>query len=200
VCDEVKNSLKTFIGNMDINTTNIPNASPWIFWGRRPTVTDKTHEKSKSSKSIDSIFIGNIENSVQAGNRSDKWKDCISEFHLTNGKNHKFTHEEYMQKLSTAKYGLCMKGFGVKCHREVESMAVGTIPLCVGDIPMHSYMDPPQEGKHYFRVDTPEDVTRIIKETPEAKRQEMSDACIEWYSKNVFAKNWFYEFIQYVLE
>ena len=197
--DEVTESLKIFVGNM--NTDSLGDKySPWIYWARRPTITDKEHSYKKWTKTIDSIFMGNIENSVQAKHRSDKWKDCVSEFHLTNGKIHKFSHREYIKKLASARYGLCMKGFGEKCHREMECMAVGTVPLCIGDIPMHSFLDPPEEGKHFFRVHTPEDVTNVIKNTPNNKYEEMSKACMEWYNKNVYVKNWFHTFIRNVLK
>ena len=185
---EVEQSLKVFVGNMD--TTRMgPGFSPWIFWPRRPRVLEKFLRGPQPQKDIESVFIGNIENSVQAEHRGAKWSDVIQEFHLTNGNKHLFTQEEYLTKMARSKWGLCLKGFGLKCHREVECMALGVVPLITDGIPMHSYLNPPVEGKHFLRVSTPQDVSRVISECN--NWEEMSQNCREWYMHNVHSKNWF---------
>ena len=52
-------------------------------------------------RTIESIFIGNFENSVQEKFRktTDSWDTVLSEYHCTKGKQHKFSHEEYLMKL-----------------------------------------------------------------------------------------------------
>merc|ERR1711871_1318247 len=104
----------------------------WIFWPRRPIILEYVLNKIKyikySERKTETLFIGNYENSVQKKFRTDKdWKSVISEFHCTSGKKHKFTQQEYLMKLADAKYGLCLRGYGSKCHREVELMAFGTV-------------------------------------------------------------------------
>ena len=190
---EVDQSLKVFVGNMDATLMD-SKFSPWIFWPRKPRVLEKFLEGPQPPKDIESVFIGNIENSVQAEHRDTKWCDVIQEFHLTNGHKHLFTQEEYLTKMARSKWGLCLKGFGVKCHREVECMALGVVPLITDGIPMHSYLNPPVEGKHFLRVSKPEDVPRVIKEC--SNWEEMSRACREWYMENVHSSNWWYTFLK----
>jgi hypothetical protein len=188
-----RGSLKVFMGNMDASDYDTK-YSPWIFWPRRPKVLEKFLEGPQPPKDIESMFIGNIENSVQAEHRDTKWCDVIQEFHLTNGYKHLFTQEEYLTKMARSKWGLCLKGFGLKCHREVECMALGVVPLITDGIPMHSYLNPPVEGKHFLRVSTPEDVPRVIKEC--SNWEEMSRACREWYMENVHSSNWWYTMLK----
>ena len=188
-----RGSLKVFVGNMDTSVMN-SKFSPWIFWPRKPRVLEKFLEEPQPPKDIESVFIGNIENSVQAKHRDTKWSDVIQVFHLTNGHKHLFTQEEYLTKMARSKWGLCLKGFGLKCHREVECMALGVVPLITDGIPMHSYMNPPVEGKHFLRVSTPEDVPRVIQEC--SNWEEMSKACTEWYMENVHSNNWWYTMLK----
>lgn len=191
--DEVKNSLKVFLGNMDASEFDDTKISPWIFWPRRPRVLEAFMETPQPNKDIESIFIGNIENEVQAKNRDTKWSDVIQEFHLTNGHSHKLTQDEYLHMMARSKFGLCMKGYGLKCHREVECMALGVVPLVVDGVPMDSYLDPPKEGVHYLRVSGPEDVPRVIEGVDWVS---MSEACKAWYLRNVHSNHWWFSMLK----
>ena len=193
---EVEGSLKVLMGNMDASDYDTK-IIPWIYWPRRPRVLEKFLEGPQPLKDIESVFIGNIENDVQGLHRSAKWSGVIQEFHLTNGHKHLFTQEEYLTKMARSKWGLCLKGFGMKCHREVECMALGVVPLITDGIPMHSYMNPPVEGKHFLRVSKPEDVPRVIKEC--SNWEEMSRACREWYMENVHSNNWWFTMLKNML-
>ena len=148
----------------------------------------------------ESIFIGNFENSVQKNFRTNtNWGDVVSEYHCTAGSKHKFTHEEYLMKLGHSRYGLCLRGYGSKCHREVELMALGTVPIVTPDVNVSSYMDPLIENTHYILVETPDDFKRIVTSITSEKWTKMSLACREWYQKNVHSENCWRTMIENIL-
>ena len=152
-------------------------------------------------RTIESVFIGNYENSTQEKYRITKhrWEDVITEYHCTEGNEHKFTHEEYLMKLRSAKYGLCLRGYGSKCHREVELMAFGTVPIMASGVTTDSYMEPLIEGVHYIRVTKPSDVRVKLAKITEAKWAEMSAACYDWYQRNVYSTNCWSNMISHIL-
>ena len=169
--------------------------SPWIFWPRRPMILEKIlGEKGRlvcNQRSNESIFIGNYENIVQEKyrNTSIPWDTVISFFKCTSGKKHTFSQSDYLMKMRESKYGLCLRGFGSKCHREVECMAFGTVPLITDEVSIGSYYDPPIENKHYLRVSSPEEAKEKMDKTTEEEWTKMSLACYEWYQRNVHSDN-----------
>ena len=144
-----------------------------------------------SLRTTDTIFIGNFENSVQAKfrNTNIRWSDALDEYHCTEGARHKFSHDEYLMKLRNAKYGLCLRGYGSKCHREVELMAFGTVPIVADGVTTESYMEPLIENIHYIKVSSPGEIGQKTAAITEEKWSEMSNACYEWYQRNVHSKN-----------
>ena len=92
-------------------------------------------------------------------------------------------------KLRGSKYGLCLRGFGSKCHREVELMALGTVPIVTPEVSIKSYMDPPMENIHYITVENPVELRVKIDNISKERWEEMSKACYEWYQRNVYSKN-----------
>ena len=95
------------------------NVKPWIFWPRRPMILENfLQEKgilSEIDRHIETLFIGNFENSVQEKYRTrEKWEDVIQHFVCTKGTKHKYTQTEYLSKLRSSKYGLCLRGYGSK--------------------------------------------------------------------------------------
>ena len=190
------------LGNGDINNegniinNKIPklNIKPWIFWPRSPKILEKIlqggilHWKNRT---IESIFIGNYENSVQEKyrNTSQDWGKVLSEYHSTKGNIHKFTHEEYLYKLRSSKFGLCIRGYGSKCHREVELMAFGTVLIITPDVTVESYMEPLQENIHYILVNNTNELVKKISNITESQWTLMSNACYKWYQNNVHSKH-----------
>lgn len=167
---------------------------PWIFWPRRPMILEKVLEQDRLSyeqRPIESIFIGNFENPVQAKYRStqEEWGSVLSEYHCTAGKTHKFTQQQYLEKLRTSRFGLCLRGFGSKCHREVELMAFGTVPVITPEVSIGSYYDPPVEGVHYVCVQSPEEFKTVLSAISKEEWEHMSTACWEWYQRNVYSQN-----------
>ena len=205
------NTSLILLGNGDINKEgqilkqNNLNVKPWIFWPRKPFIIEKYLEnnkiKSYNERIIKSIFIGNIENNVQNQyrNTNNNWENVLDVYHCTQGTQHKFSQEEYLQQLANAKYGLCLRGYGSKCHREVELMALGTVPIITEFVCIDSYMDPPEENIHYIRCNNPENLQTILSNITQEKWETMSKNCFEWYQKNVYSKNSFKNFLSYIL-
>lgn len=55
----------------------------------------------------------------------------------------KLDFETYLRKLSTYKYVISPPGNSVDCHRIWESMYVGTIPICLKSVPLHTFKASP---------------------------------------------------------
>ena len=181
------------------------NVKPWIFWPRRPFVLERILDKNKNlnyhERKTGSIFIGNFENLVQEKYRltNQDWKSVLDEYHCTAGTKHKFTQEEYLNKLRNAKYGLCLRGYGSKCHREVELMAFGTVPIITESVSIDSYIDPPKEDLHYIRCHDPKNLKEIISKINEEQWTNMSNNCYDWYQRNVYSKQSFTNMINKIL-
>ena len=197
--DDALRCYKLLLGNGDINIEGLElkkqniNVSPWIFWPRRPSVLEKKLEEGLvlyDERNIESIFIGNYENFIQEKFRSYvDWEKEIEEFYCTAGSNHRFSQEEYLDKIRSSKYGLCLRGFGSKCHREVELMAFGTVPLVTPEVSMNSYSDPLIENTHYILINDPSEVREKIKAINGREWNRMSAACLMWYYNNVHSDN-----------
>jgi hypothetical protein len=162
----------------------------WIFWGRHPRILhEKYEEKSLSfdERTITSIFIGKIENEVQNKYRTKHiWSDVIEMFDMMNDASstpYKYSQTEYLNMLKKSKYGLSLRGYGPKCNREIELFALGVVPLLHTDVDV-SYYNTLYEGTHFFRINDPTDVKRIIETTTKEKWEEMSSACRKWYDDN----------------
>lgn len=170
-------------------------AHPWIFWPRRPIIVEqkvslilenetKTLHDPKL-RAYESCFIGGYTTSVQQKHRTlQDWKEYISYFHLQQGNNYKFTNEEYLDFLKNTRYGLCLRGFGKKCHREVECMAMGTVPIVTPDMSI-SYNDTLVENIHYVYVEKPEDIPIKLEQITDEQWSYMSHQCFQWYLRNV---------------
>ena len=210
---EIANSSLMLLGNGDVNVegkqlkSNIPNLNikPWIFWPRKPMLLEKVLRingvLSHRDRQIESIFIGNFENSVQEKFRktTNTWENVLTEYHCTKGSQHKFSHEEYLMKLRGSKYGLCLRGYGSKCHREVELMAFGTVPIVTPEVTVSSYMEPLIENTHYILVKTPEELKEKMANINNEQWTKMSTACYEWYQRNVHSKNCWKNMIEHIL-
>lgn len=198
VDQEVEASLCALLGNCDtavdwkVFERIKTQVKPWIFWPRRPSIFELKMYPTTAYGDRDhkTIFIGNIENSVQAQYRQNQsWDTVIDDYTCTNGKNYKYTQEQYLDRLKNAKFGLCLRGYGSKCHREVELMGMGTVPIITPNVCISSYADPPVEGIHFLRVSTPDKLDNVISSVTEEKWNAMSTACVEWYKRNVHSDN-----------
>jgi hypothetical protein len=161
------------------------NSKPWSFWARRPRLLEAMLEKEhKKTKNI--VFYGKVENQIQKKYRTNyDWSCVCDEFYMANeSEEPKFSEQTYLEKLAESHYGLCLAGFGKKCHREVECMALGTVPVVASEVDMESYVNPPIEGLHYIRVQNPEDLKKKLSDIDDDIWWRMSQACKEWYKEN----------------
>jgi len=163
----------------------------WTFWPRRPRLVEELVAKGYPTKSYEArdknlVFYGRSENSVQRKKRTGAdWESACDDYsHLISTvDSYTYTQKEYLERLSNAKYGLCLAGYGNKCHREIECMAMGCVPVVAAEVDMSSYADPPLEGLHYFRVQSPEEAKAVTKVTAE-RWTVMSAACRDWWERN----------------
>lgn len=196
---EVNTSCLLLMGNGDMKTEGVyiqskfPNVivKPWIYWARHPAILEKIVKEhgilSYEGRTNTSIFIGNFENNVQKQFRDlpgKVWENVITEFYVQAGSIHKFSQEEYLHKLRQSKYGLCLRGYGSKCHREIELMAFGTVPVITSHVCTDSFTEPLMENVHYIMA-TPENFLEKIDSISMEKWEFLSRNCVEWYLRNV---------------
>ena len=169
-------------------------AKPWIFWPRRPNLVESLVAVGLPATPYDArpdglVFYGRSENAVQLGHRKkEDWSKACAEggkfVHVEGSAPYPFTHEEYLVNLSKARFGLCLAGYGRKCHREVECMAMGCVPVVAQEVDMTNYAEPPQVGVHYFRVSGPAEAAALVKSITPLRWAAMSAACRDWWARN----------------
>jgi hypothetical protein len=175
--------------------------SPWFFWPRRPELVEELVAAGAPSRGwVDRperlVFYGKIENAVQRKRRigtGQDWSTACSSFWMASGADepHKFTQRGYLEELAKARFGLCLAGYGLKCHREIECMALGVVPVCAPDVDMDSYAEPLIAGIHYLRVSGPEEARAVTEGFSEAEWTKMSAAAHEWWKRNCSAQGSF---------
>jgi hypothetical protein len=180
---------KILCGNPD--ASQIKDGLQWSFWPRRPRLVEMEVSKGLkpwADRERNLVFYGRVENSVQQQHRSNELSKACDEFDMPIGANqpYKYTQKEYLERLGSAKFGLCLAGFGPKCNREIECMALGTVPVVAPDVDMEHYYNPPKEGIHYIRLQSfnPDDAKEAIQEISEATWRDMSNAAHTWWKEN----------------
>ncbi len=173
----------------------VTNSNPWTFWGRHPIKLHEKHLqciKSWEQRSIESLFLGKIENSTQEKHRTQHdWSTCIEEFSCPINGQWKYNQDEYLERLSVTKFGLCLPGYGPKCNREIELMALGVVPIVTPGVDTQNYINPLKEGVHYLYAETPNDVKKLIKECSKDGWETISKNVVEWYHENASPKGSF---------
>ena len=186
---EAEKSYKTCLaGNPD--STSKPNVKPWIFWPRQPRLVERLAATLKpiEDRKDQLVFFGRIENDVQGKYRQDvgQWRTLCSKFSmpLSVKEPYALTPEEYLMALQNSKYGLCLRGYGPKCNREIELLAMGTVPLVTEGVDYVSYADPLIEGLHVIYVKDAEDAKAKMAAIPDSQWETMSKAGHMWWKKN----------------
>lgn len=169
--------------------------SSWFFWPRRPRLVEDAVTAGIGSSSFETrkhnlVFYGRSENAVQHARRhkADWSKVCDDFYHIEGSTEYPFSPQEYLKRLANAKFGLCLAGYGRKCHREVECMAMGCVPIVASEVDMENYYEPPQVGVHYLRVENPEEVKHILATLTPERWTAMSAACRDWWRRNASAE------------
>jgi len=144
-------------------------------------------ETSWAERSKRLVFYGKTENKVQERRRTAAdWESACSEWVMVKGSSepYPFTQKEYLENLSKARFGLCLAGYGYKCHREIECMAMGCVPVCAPEVDMSSYARPPELGVHYICAANPEEARLVSETMSEETWCIMSEACKRWWKEN----------------
>jgi hypothetical protein len=167
------------------------NSSPWIFWGRRPSLLENTKGSRKGweDRKIESIFLGKVENPKQFKNRTKlKWSDIIEKFEMPISQGYpiaqyKYTQQQYLELLTMSKYGLCLPGYGPKCNREIELLGLGVVPIFTPGVD-NNYYNPLIEDVHYIKVTNPSEIKDKLKKISKEEWEKLSNNGIEWYESN----------------
>ena len=93
------------------------------------------------------------------------------------------TASEYIRLLRRSRFGLCLRGNGAKCHREIELMSCGCVPILTPDVNL-SYKNPPGLGTHYLLAGSAEEFKKLVEDTSEEQWTEMSANCLRWFDEN----------------
>ena len=186
-------------GNPSPKTSGEPATHTWSFWPRRPRlvellVIEGIQETSFEERSKTLVFYGRVENNVQKTRRDNKLPEACDDFYMpiSVGKEeaYKFSQEEYLRQLANARFGLCLAGFGSKCHREIECMSMGCVPVVAPDVDMTHYVEPPLEGIHYLRLTSfdPEEARSLIAGINKDQWKLLSDCACGWWLRNCSAE------------
>jgi hypothetical protein len=169
-------------------------AVPWTFWARRPSLLEAAAASVKGydERRQGPVFYGKSENPIQERRRQGDWVSVCEEFVMVKGdEKYPFTQSEYLEKLGSSRFGLCLPGYGFKCHREIECMAMGCVPLVSESVDMTSYANPPVEGKHYIRLGNSRDIPGVVASVSKESWEVMSAACRQWWAENASCKGSF---------
>jgi len=165
---------------------DVNNNSAWIFWARRPKLLNIYSKKilSYEDRDITSAFFGKIENKKQERYRtSSDWSKSVELFDMPINGKYKYSQEEYLQVMRRVKFGLCLRGFGVKCNREIELFGLGVVPIFTPGV-SRMYYRRLKKNVHYLYAETPEDVPEVIKNCSKKQWEELSKAGKKWYEEN----------------
>ena len=174
------------------------------YWPKCPDKLELFLLENKSlsyeERKTESIFIGNFQYKEQKKYRltNEKWENVISKYHLTGNQKHLFSQEIYLKLLSESKFGLCLRGYGSKCHRDIELMALGTVPIFTPEVSI-DYNDPLIENYHYIKINTADELTNKLKNISKEKWMEMSENCKKWYFKNCHSEHCWNTLINQIL-
>ena len=167
-----------------------PRTKPWIFWPREPRLVEEMTQvprKPYDARTDTMVFYGRIENQDQGKWRQDisGWKTVCAKFSMQEGKEpYALKPREYLEALQNAKYGLCIRGYGPKCNREIELLALGTVPIVTNGVEISDYAEPLVDGTHVICVSDHEDAMAKICKISEEKWLEMSEAGFQWWKRN----------------
>lgn len=177
--------------------------SAWIFWGRHPKKlhVQAQHTVSYSQRDTLSIFAGKIENDAQKANRTQSkvdWSKHIQDFSCPVNGNRKYNQDQYLARVQHSRYGLCLPGFGNKCNREIELMALGTVPIVTPGVDISGYYRPPQENVHYIFAENGKELEEKVSAISPEKWTDISTACTQWYQENCSPQGAFHTTIEII--
>jgi hypothetical protein len=172
-----------------------PSAQPWIFWPRQPAlverlVTEGIPTAGYTERKDDLVFFGRVENEKQGAFRqaadAEGWRAVCSQFSMPVGAKEPYalSPEAYLRALAGAKFGLCLRGFGPKCNREVELLAMGCVPIVTPGVDYTGYAEPLVDGVHVIVAATPEEAKAKMAALDADAWAKMSTAGRLWWHAN----------------
>ncbi len=182
--------LPTFI-------TQAARQSVWSYWGYSPQLLETAADSRRgwSERSVLSVCLGKIQNGHQQSARKgiNDWSIVIEDWSMpiNSTEQYPYSQSEYLEHISNAKFGLCVPSHANKCHREMEYMAVGTVPILTPGVDMTQYINPPKEGVHYLRVEKPADIPTLLGSINKEQWEQMSLAGHQWWRQNASVEGLF---------
>ena len=158
--------------------------SYWTFWSMIPQRIDMFRKSllSFNERDIRLLWIGSYENKTQRGYRPVNWWEKSTDF-CSYGPVREYTHSQYLMINRRARFGLCLRGYGPKCCRDIEYMALGVVPIMTHGCSV-SYYNRLTPGLHYLYASCPDEAIDLTSSISEKSWKEMSNACVEWYNQN----------------
>lgn len=156
----------------------------WTFWPNHP----KQHEQVRKDgipgydeRPNLSCFIG----SYTTGHRDNfnEWGKYIQNFWMGGGNQRLMTQTEYLNYIKSNKFGLCLRGVGPKCLRDVELIGMGTVPIFTPGVST-DYYNPLIKDKHFLYAEAPSSIPDLIDSCSKEKWEELSKNCLEWFENN----------------
>ena len=172
----------------------LPDTLPSFYWSRDENMLNLFRKVNPpllyNDRKCNSVFLGSHKDNYQGSFRvNTNWENHIEDFHLARNGNYKYNQSEYYTALANSKYGLCLRGGGPKCWREIEYLSLGTVLIVTEGVDVKNYHNPLEENIHYIKCNNPEDFVDIISTISEEKWNFMSKSCIEWYNNNCYFKS-----------
>ena len=155
----------------------------WTFWPNHPRTYAKVRSKGilyYDERECHSCFLGSY---TTHHRQNQDWQDSVEAFWMGRMNVKLFNQEEYLEFLRNSKFGLCLRGVGPKCLRDIELIGMGTVPIFTPGV-SDDYYNKLEEGKHYLYASCPEEVKTVIEDCSKEKWQYLSDECIKWYEEN----------------
>lgn len=162
--------------------------NPPFFWGRHPELLEAKSQywHHYADRSFNVGFYGRIENLVQYAYRSHYLLDhTIDDLTLVGaGTKYSLSPNEYYDRLLRTRYSLCLRGYGQKTNRDVESAALGAVIIVPEDTYMGSYRDSLIPGTHYLQFDPRYPIGEQILRISQEEWLHVSTSALEWYRSN----------------
>ena len=160
------------------------NCRSWTFWPNHP----REHEKVKNEgipsydeRKYESCFIGSYTTNYR--NNYQEWGKYIEKFWMGGGNQRLMSQNEYLNFIKNNKFGLCLRGVGPKCLRDIELIGMGTVPIFTPGV-CTDYYNPLIKNVHFLYAEKPEDIPELIKSCPKERWEELSNNCLKWFEEN----------------
>lgn len=160
------------------------NCSSWTFWPNHPKEHEKVREQgipNYDDRDKLSCFIGSYTTNYR--NNYNDWGKYIENFWMGGGNQRLMNQNEYLNFLKRHKFGLCLRGVGPKCLRDIELIGLGTVPIFTPGVST-DYFNPLIKDVHYLYAESPEQIPEIIESCSKDKWEFMHKECLKWFDEN----------------